>query len=187
MARVSERDWVRAALRVLGTGGSKAIRVEALARDLGVTKGSFYHHFKNREALLVAAFGAWRELATHAIIEAVNAGSEDPAQRLRALCQAAFFSTLAEEQVEAAIREWAAQDSGVAQELAEVDQRRLDYVQGLLLVHGLPEKQAEERAQILYRCLIGNSVWRRQSGPGLTPEALNELLELLLSLPPKSA
>ncbi|MFT5582625.1 MAG: AcrR family transcriptional regulator [Cognaticolwellia sp.] len=187
MARVSERDWVRAALRSLSEGGAKAIRVEALARDLGVTKGSFYHHFKNRDAVLYAAFDAWRELATLAIIEAVNAGSEEPALRLEALCQAAFFSTLGEERVEAAIRDWAAQDPEIASQLAEVDQRRLDYVQGLLQAHGLSPQSAMERSQILYRCLIGNSVWRRQSGPALTESALRELLALLLSRPPKSA
>lgn len=187
MARVSEKDWVRAALRAFGAGGSKAVRVEAIARELGVTKGSFYHYFENREALLYAAFGAWREVATLTIIKAINAGSQDPVRRLEALGQAAFFTSLAEERVEAAVRDWASQDAEIALQLLEVDERRMDYLQELLLADGVPPQQAEERAQLLYRCLIGNSVLRRQGGAGLTPSALRELLALVLSRPPKSA
>jgi AcrR family transcriptional regulator len=47
----SREDWIRAAGRRLAQGGAAAVAVEALARDLGVTKGSFYWHFRDRAAL----------------------------------------------------------------------------------------------------------------------------------------
>lgn len=187
MARVSAEQWTFAALRALGRGGPKAVRVEPLAKDLGVTKGSFYHHFKNRRALLNAAFAQWHRSATLQIIEAVDAGSQEPAGRLDALLHLAFGTTVDQEQVEAAIRAWAAQDGEVSAQLAQVDQQRLDYVVELLLVHGLPRSQAQDRAQLLYRCMIGDSVWRRQGGAALAPSGLQELLRLTLSPPASSA
>ncbi len=187
MARVSAEQWTLAALRALGRGGPKAVGVEPLAKELGVTKGSFYHHFKNRHALLVAAFAQWHRLATLQIIAAVEAGSQDPAARLEALLHLAFGTTVDQEQVEAAIRAWAAQDSAVSAQLAEVDQQRIGYVVDLLVAHGLSPALAQARARLLYRCMIGDSVWRRQGGAGLDARGLGELLRLTLSRPASSA
>src|SRR5690348_18440284 len=69
-ARLSAADWERGALEMIADEGVGALAVEALARRLGVTKGSFHWHFKNREALLQAALTRWeaddtRELSGH--------------------------------------------------------------------------------------------------------------------------
>ena len=53
--RTPREAWIEAALQALATGGPDAIRVEALAASLGVSKGGFYWHFENRQALLDAA------------------------------------------------------------------------------------------------------------------------------------
>jgi AcrR family transcriptional regulator len=51
-ARTPRSHWIGAGLDALATGGPEAMRVEALAQALGVTKGSFYWHFDDRGALL---------------------------------------------------------------------------------------------------------------------------------------
>ncbi len=45
-------DWAQAALQLIAEAGLGALTVEALAARLGVTKGSFYWHFKGRSDLL---------------------------------------------------------------------------------------------------------------------------------------
>src|SRR4029078_12241438 len=57
--RLSAADWEQAALDVVAEQGVAAVTVESLARQLGVTKGSFYWHFPTREALLKAALERW--------------------------------------------------------------------------------------------------------------------------------
>ncbi|HXD37565.1 MAG TPA: helix-turn-helix domain-containing protein, partial [Rhodanobacter sp.] len=59
--RLSAEDWELAALQLIAEQGVGALAVEALARRLGVTKGSFYWHFRTREALLQAALERWEQ------------------------------------------------------------------------------------------------------------------------------
>src|ERR1700758_4279177 len=61
-------DWIRAAHRVLESRSIDAVRVEVLAKEMGVTKGSFYWHFKDRDDLLQRMLTAWRDAATEQII-----------------------------------------------------------------------------------------------------------------------
>src|SRR5437016_3090882 len=82
-------DWIAAAMEVIVQRDVAAVAVEPLAVRLGATKGSFYHHFASRDALIVAALEDWDASQT----EAVNARLElnpDPADRLRAVIAAAF-------------------------------------------------------------------------------------------------
>ena len=61
--------WIRQALRALAAGGPDAIRVEPLARTLGVTRGGFYWHFEDRRALLDAVLDSWEQSTTEEVAE----------------------------------------------------------------------------------------------------------------------
>jgi AcrR family transcriptional regulator len=85
MATNLDRErWEEAALVALERGGLAAVAVEPLARDLGVTKGSFYWHFKNRRELIAATVARWEAQHVDAPLTAL-AGVEDPRERLRGL------------------------------------------------------------------------------------------------------
>src|SRR3712207_5957417 len=87
--RLTQEDWAAAALAALARGGIDAIAVEPLAATLGATKGSFYWHFKNRDALVAAALKLWEERHTDKVIEYLEQ-DPDPARRLRTLIQGAY-------------------------------------------------------------------------------------------------
>jgi len=76
--------WEEAALVALERGGLSAVAVEPLARELGVTKGSFYWHFKNREALIAATVARWERIHVDGPLEVAGAVA-DPRERLRML------------------------------------------------------------------------------------------------------
>src|SRR4051812_22016420 len=80
-ARLGAGEWEAAALAALSESGPAGVAVEALARRLGVTKGSFYWHFEDRDALLRAALVAWENEYTERIIEAL-ASLSSPRDRL---------------------------------------------------------------------------------------------------------
>ena len=104
MAKKTADGWALAALRALAEGGVPAVRVEVLARRLGVTKGSFYHHFESRRQLLDRAVEAWEQLATEQVIETVNAGAGTPEERLVALAKVVFPAHEMNDAIEAALR-----------------------------------------------------------------------------------
>src|ERR671916_708238 len=82
-------DWVEAARTAMAEGGIEAVAVEPLARRLGVTKGSFYWHFKDRRALLEAMLGRWERESTEAVISTTRSIS-DPLERFVRLAEEAF-------------------------------------------------------------------------------------------------
>src|SRR5215472_1252107 len=83
--RLSRLDWVTAALGAIAEGGVAAVAVEPLALRLGTSKGSFYWHFKNRDALLTAALAHWEEQYTAAVAAENTRAAADPMHRLRLL------------------------------------------------------------------------------------------------------
>ena len=59
--RTTRVAWIDEGLRALAAGGPDAVRVETVASALHVTKGGFYHHFRDRQALLDAMLDTWEE------------------------------------------------------------------------------------------------------------------------------
>ena len=82
-------DWAGAALAAIARGGVDAVAVETVAAELGATKGSFYWHFKNRDALIQAALDMWEQRGTEAVIEEFER-EPDPAVRLKKILEAGF-------------------------------------------------------------------------------------------------
>src|SRR5690606_25165290 len=125
-ARLSREHWVEAALSALAAGGPETIRVETLAKALGVTKGSFYWHFRDRDALLAALLEVWRDRRSAAIRAQIEAASGPPAARLRHLLD--LYLDRANPRgmaIELAVRDWARRDPGAAAAVAAVDAERL--------------------------------------------------------------
>lgn len=164
--RRSAEDWVMAGLRALSAGSINDVRVERLAKDLGVTKGSFYWHFQDRPALLQAMLDTWVRIDTEQIIEFVDAqpASADPVAALEELVRVSMAGPAEFDGVEAGIRDWSASDEMAATVCSEIDVRRLGYVTDLLTSTGVERQIAVARAGIIYRIIIGEYNWRRYGG-----------------------
>lgn len=151
--RLGPEAWVKAAFAALVRSGADGVRVEPLARELGVTKGSFYWHFTDREALLEAIVTAWEDVATSNIIERVEAAGDDAKSRLRTLIS--ITTSGRGDKLESAMRGWGATDERVGKVVMRVDARRETYVIGLFRQMGFDEPLASARTRILYLSLIG--------------------------------
>lgn len=167
--RLLAEDWIAAALDTLAVSGVDAVRVESLARDLSVTKGSFYWHFADRSALLSAMLGSWRRRATLAIIERLERTEESPRDRLRGLIRLPFASSRSAKgaNLELAIRLWAKRDAAAAAAVEEVDQQRLAYLVSLLRQLGLADEEARMRAYVTYAYIIAEGLVSRPDSAGL--------------------
>jgi AcrR family transcriptional regulator len=179
---LSSEDWIKAAFRALSEGGAQAIRVEAIARSLKVSKGSFYWHFKDAPALKGAMLRHWTERATAGIIEEIEANAAAPAARLRLLVSVATSGRSSEyggEAVEGAIREWARHDGETAAALKAVDEKRIAYLVAVFLDHGFPPDRSKTNAHLLYGALIGLTALSAQGLADLQGD-MSSLLETLL-------
>src|SRR5436305_5313751 len=81
--RTPRTSWIEEGLRALGIGGPDAVRIEALAQALGVTKGGFYWHFDGRRALLEEMLDTWERMTVDEGIEAVEGEGGDARAKLR--------------------------------------------------------------------------------------------------------
>ncbi|MCB9596199.1 MAG: helix-turn-helix transcriptional regulator [Sandaracinaceae bacterium] len=168
-----------AAGEALARGGIEAVAVEPLARALGVTKGSFYWHFADRRALLDAVLEAWQRVGTEGIIERVEAKGGDAADRLRTLWQLA--SAEAGLDVEMAIRDLAARDEHVAEVVAAVDRRRMDFVRARLRELGFDAGEVEARGFACYSLIIGNHFIGVGHGRRSRRRVIADAFEILLT------
>src|SRR4030081_4116826 len=85
VTRTPPGKWVDEGLRALAAGGPDAVRIEPLARALGVTKGGFYWHFDDRRALLEEMLDAWERVSIDDVIERVEGEGGDARAKLRRL------------------------------------------------------------------------------------------------------
>ncbi|MER6999220.1 TetR/AcrR family transcriptional regulator [Streptomyces sp. NPDC000410] len=152
--RLTAQDWADAALTAIGERGLAAVAVEPLAARLGATKGSFYWHFTNREALIEAALARWEEICTEEIITAVER-EPDPERRLRLLFAEATESA-AEDPLEVSLLA-TADHPVVAAVLRRVTDRRVSYVAALFEELGFPAAEARRRGLLAYTSYLGHT------------------------------
>jgi AcrR family transcriptional regulator len=150
--RLDHAAWVEEALTILAEQGIDGVRVEILAKRLGVTKGSFYWHFKDRDALLESLLDNWRRQATLRIISRLDSSQQSATGRLRQLLHLPFKGSRSERgaNAELSIRLWSRRDIRAHNALAEVDQLRLQYIAGLLTECGCTPPEAKARAVLAY-------------------------------------
>ncbi|MGF7183611.1 TetR/AcrR family transcriptional regulator [Tunturiibacter psychrotolerans] len=149
---LTSSDWIEGALQLISEAGLRALTVEALAARLGVTKGSFYWHFKGRSELLAEALRRWEHRATTEAIAGLSAVS-DARQRLILMLDAAsqpprsrsLYAALAE----------AAEDPIVRRVLNRVASARIGFLETCYRELGLSVSQAKAKAVLAYSAYRG--------------------------------
>ena len=151
--RTPRQAWIEAAQQALGAGGPEAVRVEALAASLGVSKGGFYWHFKDRQALLDEMLDNWEKAMVEdviAVVESTPAAARAKLQQLFELASTVDFA------VELALRDWARRDREVAKRLRRVDGRRMEYLRSLFGQFCANENDVEARCMLAFSLFIGS-------------------------------
>jgi AcrR family transcriptional regulator len=181
--RTPRRAWVDAALKALAAGGPDAVRIEPLAACLGVSKGGFYWHFANRQALLQEMLDTWEKAVVEDVIARVESQPADPRAKLQQLFELA--SELASSPdglaVELALRDWSRRDSEVAERVRRVDNRRMEYMRSLFGQFCVDENDVEVRCMLVFSLFIGSSFVAAQHGGKTRSQVLQLALDRLLS------
>lgn len=153
--RTPPSRWIEEGLRALAAGGPEAVRVEALARALGVTKGGFYNHFEDRPALLGAMLDAWERTVVDEVIAHVESSGAGAGEKLLRLFGAGASRPGQLMKVELAIRDWARRDPSVARRLKRIDERRVAYLRTLFAGIVGDEEEVELRCLTAMALFVG--------------------------------
>ena len=177
--RTPRAAWVEAALQALAAGGPDAVRIEPLAKALGVTKGGFYWHFDDRPALLHEMLDTWERVGVDAVIERVEADGGDARAKLRRLFSLTSPRRGDLMEIELAIRDWARRDKTVAKRLRRVDNRRMDYMRSLYGAFCPDPDDVEVRCTLAFSLWIGNHLMAAEHGHMTRSEVLRLAIDRL--------
>ena len=183
-ASLTPETWIEAATEVLVDQGIDPVRVDVLATQLAVTRGSFYWHFRDREDLLRRVLQAWSELATAMLTRRLETASNDPQAQLRDAISLPFRGRSAARaaRIELAIRAWARRDEMARQAVDAADAARLAYHTQVFKALGFAPAEASLRAFMVYSYEVGESLLTRQ-GTAAHKQARAEFVERLAKLP----
>ncbi|MFG1909295.1 TetR/AcrR family transcriptional regulator [Kribbella sp. NPDC048928] len=172
---VTRGEWLEAGLELLAREGAPAVTIDRLTADLGVTKGSYYHHFKGAAGYKAALLEHFEQRYTTRLIDAAE-GTGDADTKLQHLLRLVLADPDSAA-LDIAVRAWALQDPDVRAAQARVDKTRTEYLKKLC--RGLDSDVDPDRfAQLLYLILVG----AEQVLPPIGKQDVRKIYDLVLRL-----
>lgn len=178
--RTPREKWVEAGLRALAAGGVDAVRVEVLAKTLGVTKGGFYGYFADRDALLEAMLDTWERESVDDVLAQIEAETPDVLERVR-LAGRLTFSSDRLLPVDLAVRAWARRDPAVAERVRRVDNRRMQLLRDAISTIREDPDEVEAWSLLAFCMAIGNGFLAADHPGGTREEVMRRASDLILN------
>ena len=173
--RLKKADWLRLGLRMLASEGPGALKAASLAAKLGISRGSFYWHFRDIADFKSQLLASWRARSTDRVIRDLDARRAEP-DRLNDLLRRALGAK--RDRLEEAVRRWAAEDNAVARAVAANDARRIAYIVRLLTESGAPSETARGRATFLYWAYLGQAIVATPRHGAISDAAIADVSDL---------
>lgn len=151
----SKEDWLKAGLGLLVSQGVGGLTIDGMCQFLGVTKGSFYHHFKNLSDFKKQLLSYWQQVDTQGVVDAA-AALNNGAMGIDGIIQIIGTRPAETANPELAIRAWAMQDEIVREFVEQVDQFRIQMMQDIFTEIIQDEVRASLLARMLYAMLVGS-------------------------------
>ena len=159
---VTPENWLDIGLRELGRKGPGSLRLDALCKKLGLTKGSFYWYFSGRDDFMRKLLQTWEERETLALIEHVEKLGGTPSEKLHKLFLEANSGRV-NFRTEQAIRPWGHSEPAIRAMLHKVDHERIEYLRRQLTALTTDAAIAEAQATLLYSLIFGEAmIYRRE-------------------------
>lgn len=180
--QLAPERWIEVAIDVLAREGIAGLRVEVLAKRCGVTKGSFYWHFKDRQALLDAVLDHWKKGRILDIEKITSVAPGKERDQLHFAIEVYGASRNRKGMaIELAVRDWARHDSEAAAIVESVDLYRLDCTRKLFVASGMSNAEAKSRSLLLYACVFGLSLMHYDHFDGNLPDLKQRIAERIIS------
>lgn len=153
--RLTRQDWLDLALATLVESGIDRVKVQVMAKQLGVARSSFYWHFASQEDLHKAMLDDWLRKNTSPIIERAMRPEPDVNRAIISVFECWIDESLFDPELDIAVRLWGRRSSAVRAVVEEADTLRVDALRRMFLRYGYPEREALIRARVIYFTQIG--------------------------------
>jgi AcrR family transcriptional regulator len=153
--RATREDWLDLALTRLATRGVAAVSVLELSERLGVSRSSFYWHFRSREGLLDALLQRWDHHNTRSIVRQAEAPAATITEAVCNVFRCWVDASLFSPRLDLAVRGWARLSGSVRERLDAADRERMAALEAMFRRHGYAPEDALVRARVLYTMQIG--------------------------------
>lgn len=154
----SKEDWIKVGFDILTKEGISGVKIEGMARKLGVTKGGFYGYFPNRDAFLSAMLEDWELRHSSEIFDRINNLTGNLADKLQKLLYMVDDANY--DAIELSMYNWASYDTHAKKVIMRVVNERLKWLTNLFLDGGFTEDEAEKRAHIVHQFMAGSRLFR---------------------------
>lgn len=185
VVRGSADMWLDAAYESLLEGGVDAVRILPLGKKLNVSRTSFYWFFKDREELLSALLGRWKQKNTGNWIERTEAYADTVCEAMLNVFDCWFDDTIFDSRFEAAIRSWAQQAPEIADQLAEDDEQRISALTALFARFDYAPRAADIRARVAYFTQAGYVSTKPREDMSVRMKRIPDYVEVFTGVRPK--
>lgn len=185
-ARGSPELWLQAAREALLNGGVENVKIQVLAKDLNLSRASFYWFFKDRDELLDALLSQWRDKNTGNIIKRANAYADSLAEAILNVCDCWFDQTLFDSRFEFAIRSWALQSERILDEVQAADTARIAALTAMFERFGRASLSAAVRARTIYLVQIGYITMQTKEEITLRMSRMAEYVQVYTGVEPEA-
>lgn len=172
--RATKRDFLDSAFAILADSGHMGLTIHGLCRRVGVSTGSFYHHFANWDEFVAALLSQWEDDQAQEMEQAATATSN-----LRRIEIARDLASMYQHGAEAAIRAWSLSNPQVRSAQQRVDDERRRHLVSLLRHSGVAADRADLLANVGLAILVG--LQQLDGGAEKIPDAMHLYQQLVLS------
>jgi AcrR family transcriptional regulator len=176
--RGSPEVWLQAAYDALLESGVEAVKILPLAKRLKLSRTSFYWFFEDREALLDALVGRWRDKNTGGIVRQTQAYAESLAEAMLNVFDCWLDSELFDSRFEFAVRSWALQSPDILAQVRQADQARIEALTRMFMRFGLSDISADVRARTTYLVQIGYISMQSREEPAVRMTRIPEYIAI---------
>ena len=150
---LSRVEWLENALNAVSRTGGAKLRIDSLVKKVGVTKGSFYWHFKNRDDFVRSLIDYWHARYTLTVSDYLDDFEGSAEDKLRKLMEMVFVEQLTRHDL--AVRSWAIAEPKLQRLVKRTDDYRLNYLRRLFLGIGFDKDGADLRSRVF----LGEAAW----------------------------
>jgi AcrR family transcriptional regulator len=179
--RISEQDWVSAALELMAAHGLRAVTINAVCRRVNLPRERFYRFFDDMATLRKAMVASWAHSYGRNVPSRDQGDMSSPRQRLASMLES--LSSPRHRVLERAMREWARSDASVGTALRVADRQAVADMHEVFLAAGFDPAGAAVRANTLFAAFVGY-LHLTGANPGSAVSSQREdLLDLFLDDP----
>ncbi len=175
----TKEDWMILGYKQFSENGINGIVVEKMALKLKVNKSSFYWHFKTKKEFIGEIIAHWVSTDTQNIIDKVEIKAKGLA-RFEGLIELAFKKEPYLDFI-FFLKRYARKDKKIQDLIDEIDAQRIQYTAGILIDMGFTENEANMKATLFYKYLIGyhEMIRYKKQSKGYVNEVKKELNQFI--------